>query len=166
MLLAGGKLWVDPARGYTIPRFQAFDKKTGRLFMDERATYRRRGSGLWYLDRLVTTYYVHGRQRLSRRETSMVTNARLNIALPEAAFAFRTPHGAFVQDNRVNPPLVYREGVTTPQPVQRQREPQKRQALLVGQPAPEFELASLSGEKIKLADLRGKVVVLNLFAFW
>jgi len=169
LLLAGGKVWVDPARGYTVPRMQWIDKKTGRLEMDERATYRRRGRGLWYLDLLVTTYYVylpHGGQRLSRRETSVVTNAQLNVALPEAAFAFRAPHGAFVQDNRVNPPLVYREGVTTPQPQQRPQEPEKRQRLRVGQPAPEFELASLSGEKIKLADLRGKVVVLNLFAFW
>jgi hypothetical protein len=176
LLLVGGpgaqldqKVWVDTARGYTIPRSQAFDKKTGHLWEDERATYRRRGSRLWYLDRLVATYYVydvHGRQRLSRRETSVVTNTQLNTTLPETAFAFLAPHGAFVQDNRVNPPLVYREGVTTPQPQQRQQEPEKRQRLLVGQPAPDFELASLSGEKIKLADLRGKVVVLNLFAFW
>jgi hypothetical protein len=173
LTLAGGpgaqldqKLWIDPARGYTISRLQWFDIKTGRMEVDERAQYRRRG-GLWYPDRLVTTYYRYdsrGGRKLSRRESSVVTKARLNIALPDTAFAFRIPRGTFVQDSRVNPPLVYREGITTPQQVQ--REQQKRGALRIGQPAPEFELASLSGETVRLADLRGQVVVLNLFAQW
>jgi hypothetical protein len=173
MLLAGGpgaqldqKLWIDPARGYTIARLQWFDRKSGRMEDDERAHYRRIG-GLWYPDRLVTTYYRYdsqGRRKLSRRESSVVREARLNVALPDATFAFRMPRGTFVQDNRVNPPLVYREGITIPQQVQRQQ--QKRSALRIGQPAPEFELTSLSGEMIRLADLRGRVVVLNMFALW
>ena len=39
-------------------------------------------------------------------------------------------------------------------------------SLQVGQAAPEFELPSLSGEKRRLADLRGRVVLVNMFALW
>jgi thiol-disulfide isomerase/thioredoxin len=37
---------------------------------------------------------------------------------------------------------------------------------MVGEPAPEFTLRSLSGETISLADLRGQVVVLDFWATW
>lgn len=36
----------------------------------------------------------------------------------------------------------------------------------IGQPAPPFELASLSGEKVSLEDYQGKVVVVNFWATW
>lgn len=36
----------------------------------------------------------------------------------------------------------------------------------VGQPAPDFELTMIDGSKLHLADLRGKVVVLNFWATW
>ncbi len=35
-----------------------------------------------------------------------------------------------------------------------------------GEPAPDFTLTSLSGEKIRLYDLRGKVILLNFWASW
>ena len=35
-----------------------------------------------------------------------------------------------------------------------------------GVPAPDFELASLDGRKVKLSDYRGKAVVLNFWATW
>jgi peroxiredoxin len=37
---------------------------------------------------------------------------------------------------------------------------------LKGKPAPDFELADLDGKKIRLADLRGKAVLLNFWATW
>jgi len=36
----------------------------------------------------------------------------------------------------------------------------------IGQAAPAFECTTLKGEKLKLADLRGKVVLVNFFATW
>ncbi|MBW2147471.1 MAG: TlpA family protein disulfide reductase [Deltaproteobacteria bacterium] len=36
----------------------------------------------------------------------------------------------------------------------------------VGQPAPDFELRDLAGRLIRLSDLRGKVVFLNIWATW
>jgi peroxiredoxin len=37
---------------------------------------------------------------------------------------------------------------------------------LVGAPAPDFELQTLSGSGLRLTDLRGKVVLLNYWATW
>jgi len=36
----------------------------------------------------------------------------------------------------------------------------------IGQPAPDFDITTLDGARVKLADLRGKVVALNFFATW
>jgi peroxiredoxin len=36
----------------------------------------------------------------------------------------------------------------------------------VDHPAPDFSLAALSGERVQLADLRGKVVLVNFWATW
>jgi peroxiredoxin len=37
---------------------------------------------------------------------------------------------------------------------------------LVNKPAPDFELTSLDGRKVKLSDYKGKAVVLNFWATW
>jgi cytochrome c biogenesis protein CcmG/thiol:disulfide interchange protein DsbE len=36
----------------------------------------------------------------------------------------------------------------------------------IGEPAPDFELISFSGEEYRLSDLRGNVVVINFWASW
>ena len=36
----------------------------------------------------------------------------------------------------------------------------------IGEPAPDFQLTLVDGSKVSLADLRGKVVVLNFWATW
>ena len=43
---------------------------------------------------------------------------------------------------------------------------QKPGLAVSGQPAPEFELPSLSGEIVRLSEYRGKVVFLNIWATW
>src|SRR4051794_32605150 len=40
------------------------------------------------------------------------------------------------------------------------------QGNVVGQMAPDFELQTLDGHKVKLSDFRGKAVVLNFWATW
>jgi thiol-disulfide isomerase/thioredoxin len=37
---------------------------------------------------------------------------------------------------------------------------------MIGQPAPDFELAAMDGTNLSLADLKGKVVVLDFWATW
>lgn len=44
---------------------------------------------------------------------------------------------------------------------------QQQQGALIGNPAPDFELPTVDGKrKVKLSDLKGKVVVLNFFSHW
>ncbi len=46
------------------------------------------------------------------------------------------------------------------------RDPNIIESPLPGRPAPDFELRTLGGETLRLADLGGKVVILNFWASW
>lgn len=46
------------------------------------------------------------------------------------------------------------------------RPPQQAASPLTGGPAPDFALTSLAGPRISMADLRGKLVLLNFWASW
>ena len=55
-----------------------------------------------------------------------------------------------------------------PTPAQAQERPTPEQATIVkdGQKAPNFEVQMFDGSTVKLADLKGKVVLLNFWATW
>ncbi len=44
--------------------------------------------------------------------------------------------------------------------------PTPQQPVAVGRVAPEFELAGLAGEQVRLSDYRGQIVLLNFWATW
>lgn len=46
------------------------------------------------------------------------------------------------------------------------RDPRRLPGVAVGKPAPAFELRNLRGERLSLADLRGRPAVINFWASW
>lgn len=43
---------------------------------------------------------------------------------------------------------------------------QQKSSPLVGKNAPDFNLPTIDGKKVRLANLKGKVVLLNFFSHW
>jgi len=52
------------------------------------------------------------------------------------------------------------------QGIRQRLEQEEQRSELMGKEAPDFELTSLDGKKVRLSSYRGKVVVLNFFAHW
>ena len=66
--------------------------------------------------------------------------------------------GAFIWATRVTPGVP--AAAPAPEPAATQPAP------LVGHPAPGFTLSSIDGSQVALDDLRGQVVLINLWATW
>lgn len=43
---------------------------------------------------------------------------------------------------------------------------QQTKPSLIGKPAPDFALPTIDGKKLRLSELKGKVVLLNFFSHW
>ncbi len=85
-------------------------------------------------------------ERTLLRMTLEYTSFRWDDAVPDSTFEFVPPKNA----KRVDAVPI----------------PGQTGSLLLNKPAPDFELKTLEGEKVRLSDLRGKVVLLNFWASW
>ena len=89
-----------------------------------------------------------GNLRVSMRFTERYTRQERNPRLQPTAFAYKPPKGFEIVSEFKMPDFG---GETS---------------ALRGQPAPEFALNDLQGKQVRLADYKGKIVVLNVFAHW
>jgi peroxiredoxin len=89
-----------------------------------------------------------GNSRISMRITERYTRQERNPRLQPTAFAYKPPKGFEIVSEFKMPDFG---GETS---------------ALKGQPAPEFALNDLQGKEVRLADYKGKIVVLNVFAHW
>jgi peroxiredoxin/outer membrane lipoprotein-sorting protein len=89
-----------------------------------------------------------GGSRTSMRFTERYTRQELNPRLQPTAFAYKPPQGYEIVSEFKAPDFA---GATS---------------ALKGQPAPEFALKDLQGKEVRLADYKGRIVVLNVFAHW
>ncbi|MGC4048809.1 MAG: TlpA disulfide reductase family protein, partial [Paludibaculum sp.] len=85
-------------------------------------------------------------ERTLLRMTMEYTSFRWDDAVPDSTFEFVPPKNA----KRVDSVPI----------------PGQTGSLLLNKPAPDFELKTLEGEKVRLSALRGKVVLLNFWASW
>ncbi len=107
------KIWINTLQGHIMSRLQFFSQRTGKpiLAEEERAFYKRYDNNIWYPWKHVHIRYNAEGKRLLWQTTSIVKDVQLNITLSDKDFEFGdVPPGAFVQDNRFNPPLVYIQG--------------------------------------------------------
>ncbi len=101
---------------------------------------------LWKSEVLMTT--SQGGNRLTLRYTEVITRQEVNPPINPNAFAYKLPEGFKLVENFEVPDLAGEAGK------------------LKGQPAGDFTLNDLQGNAVRLADHKGKVVVLNIFAHW
>jgi peroxiredoxin/outer membrane lipoprotein-sorting protein len=85
---------------------------------------------------------------MTMRFTETLTRQEVNPNIQRSAFAYKLPEGFKFVERFEMPDLSGEAGK------------------LKGQPAPDFTLKDLQGKEVRLADYKGKVVVLNIFAHW
>jgi thiol-disulfide isomerase/thioredoxin len=103
--------------------------------------------------------------RLGACQIDLSLVARLVIGDAIMAEAQRNRLGKWRLENAPDPKFV--NDLDSPEGADDQTQPmQAAHAKMVGQPAPLFDLERLNGGSIKLADLRGKIVVLDFWATW
>ncbi len=86
--------------------------------------------------------------RMTIRYIETFTRQEVNPPINPNAFAYKLPEGFKLVESFEMPDLSGETGK------------------LKGQPAPDFTLKDLQGKEVRLADYKGKVVVLNIFAHW
>jgi len=96
----------------------------------------------------VVMNFSEGGLQLTMRITERYTRQERNPRLQPTAFAYKPPQGYEIVSEFKMPDFA---GETS---------------ALKGQPAPEFALKDLQGKEVRLADYKGKIVVLNVFAHW
>ncbi|MEN3002027.1 MAG: redoxin domain-containing protein [Armatimonadota bacterium] len=93
-------------------------------------------------------------EHFTTRITTTFTRQEVNRNISRSAFAYKLPKGfKLVTEFEAADECGVEEG----------GEPEEA---LKGQPAIEFTLKDLQGKEVRLADYKGKVVVLNFFAHW
>jgi hypothetical protein len=112
--------------------------------------------------------YAVGTVNRAMLTTYKVEGARLNDPIRPDELAIAFPEGTRVTDSRVDPPVRYLQGekeltLTEVKSLGQQR---AETGARIGAPAPGWELKTLDGKPAKLADYRGKVVLLTWFASW
>jgi peroxiredoxin len=97
-----------------------------------------------------------------------VEGAQLNAPIPPDELAVAFPQGTAVTDRRVDPPARYQQGERdlTLAELKAVQEQQGGTTARVGKPSPAWSAKTLDGKTAKLADYRGRVVVMTWFASW
>lgn len=118
------------------------DRETGRIYIEMAVQPETLDIGhvVWANTR------TRNGERTLLRMTMEYTSFRWDDAVPDSTFEFAPPKNA----KRVDAVPI----------------PGQTGSLLLNKPAPDFELKTLEGEKVRLSDLRGKVVLLNFWASW
>lgn len=103
------KVWIDSTHFVPLKiEFHNDQRCTGAgLFQ-----YQQYSDGLWYPAKIERITYVDlNRPRCIRRVVSEVTmKVELNVKIDPREFEFNLPIATSVQDNRFQPPLIYRQG--------------------------------------------------------
>lgn len=112
--------------------------------------------------------YIGGPVNRGSITTVRVEGAQINPAIRPDELAVTFPAGVKMTDARFTPPVRYVQGdrELTLDELKALEEKKRAAAAQVGRPAPDADLKTLDGKAARLADNRGKVVLLTWFASW